>query len=267
VPGGAFSATETGHCFDQLSTIAFLAGVTEKLRLVTSVMVVPHRPVMLTAKMLATIDVLCEGRLTLGVGAGWMPEEFKLLGAEFADRGRLTDEYIAAFKELWTSENPQFSGKHVNFSGVVFNPRPLQKPHPPIWVGGESAPALRRAVRFGDAWYPGNNSQLRPLDTPSRFATGIAEVRKLCEQAGRDPTSLDLAMLVQNFYEFTPHKINDGSARRMFTGSPDDMLEDAAALEAVGLRHVALRLGGTSVNEAVERIERFGRDVIARYKS
>jgi hypothetical protein len=89
----------------------------------------------------------------------------------------------------------------------------------------------------------------------------------MAETAGRDPASLDVTLLVQNFYEFTPHKINDGSARRMFTGSPDDMLEDAAALEGVGMRHVALRLGGASVGEAVERIERFGKDVIARYKS
>ena len=102
--GGAWAAAEHGHCFDQLATLAFLAGCTSRLRLLTSVMVVPHRPPIATAKMLATIDVLSGGRLMLGVGAGWMQEEFALLGAPFAERGRLTDEYLEAFKVLWTQQ-------------------------------------------------------------------------------------------------------------------------------------------------------------------
>lgn len=265
VAGGAFAATETGHCFDQLSTVAFLAGCTDKLRLLTSVMVVPHRPALLTAKMLATIDVLSEGRLIVGVGSGWMNEEFKLLGADFKDRGKVTDEYIEAFKELWTKENPSYSGKHVQFSDLVFNPRPVQKPHPPLWVGGESAPALRRAATMGDTWYPGNNSQLRALDTPERLGNGMAEVRRIAEKAGRDPSAIGLTLLVQNFYEWTPQKIADGSARRLYTGSSAEMLSDTAALEAVGVSHAALRLGGQTLSEALERIERFGSEVIAKH--
>src|SRR5262245_15333505 len=99
---GAFGAAEHGHCFDQLATVAFLAGCTDRLRLLTSVTVLPHRPAMLTAKMLATIDVLAKGRLIIGAGAGWMKEEVELLGVPFAHRGRLADEFLAAFKELWT---------------------------------------------------------------------------------------------------------------------------------------------------------------------
>src|ERR1700730_4945926 len=98
---GVFAAAEHGHCFDQLATIAFLSGCTERLRLLTSVTVVPHRPAMLTAKMLATIDVLSNGRLIFGAGVGWMKEEFDLLGAPFKERGKVTDEYLEAFLELW----------------------------------------------------------------------------------------------------------------------------------------------------------------------
>src|SRR6476661_2912420 len=263
---GVFAAAEHGHCFDQLATIAFLAGCTERLRLLTSVLVVPHRPAVLTAKILATIDVLSNGRLIVGAGAGWMKEEFALLGAPFEARGKVTDEYLEALRELWCNDAPSYRGEHVRFSDLLFYPKPLQKPHPPIWVGGESPAALRRAARLGDAWYPGNNSQTKPLDTPARLGAGIAEVKRMAESAGRDPTSLGVALLVQDFFEWTAHKVQDGSARRMFTGTSADTAADAAALEALGVDHVALRLGGASAAEAVERIDRFGREVIGRSK-
>jgi probable F420-dependent oxidoreductase len=264
--GGAFTATEQGYCFDQLATIAFLAGCTERLRLLTSVLVVPHRPALLTAKMLSTIDVLSNGRLIVGAGAGWMKEEFKLLDAPFEERGRVTDEFLAAFRELWTKDAPAYSGKHVSFSDVLFYPKPLQKPHPPIWIGGESRPALRRTIEFADAWYPGNNSQTKPLDTPTRLAAGIADMRRACEAAGRDPASLEVALLVQDYFEWGDYKIQDGSARRLFTGNSAQMLEDAQAIEAVGTQHVALRLGGASAADSVARIERFGAEVIAKMR-
>ncbi|MEZ5853221.1 MAG: LLM class F420-dependent oxidoreductase [Hyphomicrobiaceae bacterium] len=266
VAGGAFQAANHGHCFDQLSTLAFLAAATSRLRLLASVLVVPHRPAMLTAKMLATIDVLSKGRLIIGAGAGWMKEEFALLAANFPERGKLTDEYLAAFIELWTKDEPAFHGKHVDFKDVIFEPKPMQRPHPPLWIGGESPGAIRRAIRFGTTWYPGNNSQTRPLDTPERLAAGIASVKEQCAAAGRDPETLGFTLLVQDHFEWADRKIGDGSARRMFTGTSDDMLADAAALSAVGVSHAALRLGGNSIAETVGRIERFGAEVIARHK-
>jgi len=262
--GGHWSAAEHGHCFDQLATLAFLAGCTSRLRLLTSVMVVPHRPPIATAKMLSTIDVLSNGRLILGVGAGWMKEEFALLGAPFEGRGKATDEYLEAFKALWTQDRPAFRGTYVNFSDVIFSPKPLQKPHPPIWVGGESQAAIRRTIRLGDAWYPANNSQTKPLDTPARLGAAIGEFHRTAEAAGRDPASISVCLLVQNPFEWTAQKTQDGSARRLFTGTSEDMAADAAALEAIGIGHVAIRLGGTSIQESVERIERFGREVIGR---
>jgi probable F420-dependent oxidoreductase len=263
---GVFAAAEHGHCFDQLATVAFLSGCTERLRLLTSVTVLPHRPAMLTAKMLATIDVLANGRLIIGAGAGWMKEEFELLGAPFEHRGQLTDEYLGAFKELWTKDNPVYSGKYVNFSKVLFYPKPLQKPHPPLWIGGESPPALRRTVKFADAWYPGSDSQTKPLDTPERLAVGIAETKRACAAAGRDPATLGVALLVQRFFEWGDYKTADGSARRFFTGTSADMVADATALSSLGVGHVALRLGGNTVEECVARIERFGSEVIAQMK-
>jgi probable F420-dependent oxidoreductase len=266
VAGGAFGGAQQGHCFDQLSTIAFLAAVTKRLKLLTSVLVVPHRPALLTAKMLATIDVLSKGRLIVGAGAGWMKEEFAALSANFPDRGAVTDESLAAFIELWTKERPSFHGKHVRFDEVIFQPKPLQKPHPPLWIGGESPPAIRRAIKYGSTWYPGNNSQTMPLNTPARLEAGIAKVCGLCETTGRDPDTLGFTLLVQDFFEWGDHRIADGSARRTFTGTSDDMLADAAALTEIGVSHAALRLGGSTIEETVERIERFGAEVIARHE-
>ena len=262
--GGVFGAAEHGHCLDQLATIAFLAGSTERLRLLTSVLVVPHRPAILTAKLLATIDVLSKGRLIVGAGAGWMREEFALLDLPFEARGSVTDEYLEAFRELWTKDRPAYSGKHVRFADVLFYPKPLQRPHPPIWIGGESPAALKRAVRLANAWYPGNNNQRRPLDTPARLAAAVAALRVDCEQAGRDPGQLGISLLVQDPFQWSAHKTQDGSGRRLFTGSSDEMVGDAGALAAIGVCHVAVRLGGQSIADAVARIERFGAEVIAK---
>ena len=266
VRGGNFKSAESGGaCLDQLSTIAFLAAATSRIRLLTSVLVVPHRPAILTAKMLTTIDVLSKGRLIVGAGAGWMKEEFELLGADFPTRGKLTDEQLEACIALWSKPSPvSYAGRHVKFEGAVFEPKPVQKPHPPLWIGGESPGAIRRAIKLGTAWYPGNNSQTRPLDTADRLGAGIKDVKAEAQKAGRDPATLDIALLVQDHFEWTAHKTADGSARRLFTGASSDMAADAAALSAVGVGHVALRLGGTNSGEAIERLERFGREVIQR---
>ena len=171
---GEFPAGSRVERHEQLIEMAFVAAKTKKLRLVSSVMVVPHRPAVLTAKMLSTIDVLSGGRLVLGIGAGWMKEEFEAIQApDFAERGKVTDEYIKAFIELWTKPNPKFAGKHVRFDNILMDPKPVQKPYPPIWVGGESGPALRRTAQLGDAWYPIGTNPANPLDSLKRFKTQV----------------------------------------------------------------------------------------------
>lgn len=262
--GGQWSAAAHGHCFDQLTTLAFLAGCTERLRLLTSVMVVPHRAVLNAAKSLATIDVLSGGRLIVGVGAGWMEEEFKLLGAPFVDRGRATDEYLEAFKVLWTEQRPTYEGRHVTFRDVIFQPKPLQTPHPPIWVGGESPAALRRAFKLGDAWYPGNNNQRTPMDTPARLEARIADVKAQCERHGRDPATLGISIIAQSPFQWSRARTIDGGTRAMFSGSSEEMRADAHAMDEAGVAHVAVRIDGASLEEAVDRVARFGAEVIAK---
>ena len=154
-----------GEWPEQITTLAYLAGVTERIRLVTSVMIIPYRNPILTAKMLSTLDMLSKGRLILGAGVGWMEEEFELLNTEpFAERGAVTNEYLRAFIELWTNDNPKFEGKYVNFSALPFRPKRVQKPYPPIWIGGQSKPAIRRAAQIGDCWHPVGAIPAAPLE-------------------------------------------------------------------------------------------------------
>ncbi len=225
---------------EQLTTAAWIAAKTSKLRIVTSVMVVPHRPAVLTAKILATIDVLSKGRLTLGIGAGWMQEEFEAVGTPpFAERGAVTDEYMMACKELWEKDDPRFDGKYAKFANVVFQPKPVQHPIP-IWVGGESGPALRRTAKYGDAWYPiGTNPQF-PMDTLNRFKAGAAKLRGLVEKAGRDPAKVGLAYRVSSNVEAQPKGTVDGE-RKLFTGGPADFVGDIRALRDVGVTVIRFR--------------------------
>ncbi len=133
---------------------AFLAGATQRIRVLTYVLVLPYRNPVVLAKQVATADFLSGGRVILGTAVGHMQREFDVLGVPFHARGRLTDEYLRAMIELWTNDRPAFHGKYVEFEGVVFEPKPVQKPYPPIWIGGNSRPAMRRAATYGDGWIP-----------------------------------------------------------------------------------------------------------------
>jgi probable F420-dependent oxidoreductase len=139
---------------DPLAILAYIAAKTDKIELGTSVMILPYRNPIVLAKMVSTLDTLSRGRVILGVGSGWLEEEFQALGVSFKERGKMTDEYIEILKELWTSDDPKYSGEYLEFSDIKFLPKPERKPHPPIWVGGDSAGAMKRAARYGDGWHP-----------------------------------------------------------------------------------------------------------------
>jgi probable F420-dependent oxidoreductase len=143
-----------GRWPDALTVMAFIAGATTRIKVNSGVIILPlHNPVRL-AKAVATLDVVSAGRVIVTFGAGMAPGEFSALGVDFRQRGRLMDEYILAMKALWTADEPEFHGNSVDFSDIVFEPKPLQRPHPPIFVGGRSVFALRRAARLADGWAP-----------------------------------------------------------------------------------------------------------------
>ena len=140
--------------YDPFATLSFVAAKTRSIQLGTSVIILPYRNPIVLAKMVSTLDVLCGGRLTLGVGVGWLEDEFEALGVSYMDRGAITDECIAVLKNLWSSDEPSYWGKYYKFSKIRFFPKPLQKPHPPLWIGGNGLVALRRAISIGNGWHP-----------------------------------------------------------------------------------------------------------------
>lgn len=258
---GLWAARTAGECLDQLATLGFLAARTERLQLLTSVMVVPQRHPVLTAKMLATVDVLSGGRLIVGCGVGWLKEEFEAVGAPpFAERGRVTDEYLEAFKALWTEAAPSYRGQHVSFDNIMFAPKPVRKPHPPLWIGGESAVAMKRTVRLGDGWYPGSNNPQHRLDTPARLGAAVADLAREAEAAGRDPKSIDVAYVVLWPVNWEAQAMPDGS-RRMLTGGSEAMAEDVAALARAGVRHLCLTFQTAELAQTLERMQRFAEEV------
>jgi probable F420-dependent oxidoreductase len=214
--------------------------------------------------MLATINVLSKGRLTFGIGAGWMKEEFAALGVPpFPERGAVTDEYLLACRELWTKDNPRFEGKYVKFTDILFEPKPVQKPHPPIWVGGESGPALRRTARLGDGWYPiGTNPQHR-LDSLRRFTAGVERLRGLVREAGRDPDRITLAYRVSQMGKALPAKADDGE-RRLFSGENSQIAGDLRAFRDLGVAYVDFGFEGAAAEAVLDNMRRFREEVLAK---
>jgi len=159
---------------DPAVALAFLAARTERIRLGTGIIILPQRNPVVLAKELASLDVLSGGRLVFGLGAGYLRAEFDAVGARFDDRGARTDEYIDVIRALWTQPHPRFAGRTVRFSGIDAHPRPVQKPHPPIVVGGHSPSAFRRAVSRGNGWY----GFLRDLATAKQDLAGLADAAR-----------------------------------------------------------------------------------------
>jgi probable F420-dependent oxidoreductase len=254
---GEFPGAASGACFDQFTLLAFVAAINTTARLLTSVTVIPHRGAVHTAKIVSTIDVLSQGRMILGVGAGWMKEEFDALGAPaFEERGRVTDEYLQAFKLLWTEDEPHFEGNHVRFANITFLPKPEQKPHPPIWVGGESPAALRRTARYGDSWFPIGNNPRHPLDTVARFAQGVADMRVVAEKHNRDPESIGLAFFANWFDETTIMSTPDGQ-RHLLTGSAEQIAEDMHGLGELGVSDLVLNFQRDTLEQSLDSMQHF----------
>jgi probable F420-dependent oxidoreductase len=260
---GEFYTPDPGHRVEQLTTAAWVAAKTSKIRIVLAVMVVPHRPAVVTSKMLATIDVLSGGRLVVGIGAGWLKVELDAVSTTpFAERGAVTDEYMDAMRTIWTNEKPVFHGKYVNIDGLLTDPKPLQKPYPPIWVGGESGPSMRRAARIGDAWYPIGSNNAHLLDTLPRLTAGIARIREMTKAAGRDPSAMGVVYRVKRHGQPAP-AATDGN-RKLFTGTVANTIEDIAAVKEIGVTAIDFDFEGRDAVKSAADMKKFHQEVLSR---
>lgn len=241
--------------YEMLTVLAYVVPLTRRVRLGTSALILPYRNPVFMAKALATVDVLSGGRLIVGAAAGWCREEFQALGVPFERRGDLADESLRVFKALWTQEEPVFHGAFWHIEGVKALPRPLQRPHPPIWVGGNSPRARRRAVELGDAWHP-----TRP--TPEEVRQGREHLQRLAERSGRDLSRFPIAVR-------QPLRIAPQDSPRPLVGPLDSVRRGVEAFREAGASHLVLdtfysapEVEGVSLDEALKSLEAFARAVL-----
>jgi probable F420-dependent oxidoreductase len=237
---------------DSLTCLAFLAGKTTRVSIGMSVLVLPYRHPLYWGRIAATIDQLSKGRLIMGVGVGWMEEEFRALGVSFPDRGRMTDEQIRILHELWGNERCSFQGKFYSFEDIAFLPKPYNG-KTPIWVGGEGKRAQRRAGELGDAWFP-----YFVRITPRALAARFAYVRECALKAGRDPDSVVFNCCL-------PIELSDSAVSQeenYLKGNAEQIIEKLKALEAVGVKHMALQFMVPRWPERMEQIRLFAERVL-----
>jgi probable F420-dependent oxidoreductase len=223
--------------YEPLIVLAYLAAVTRRVLLGTSVYLLPLRHPLLAARQAVSLDRLSDGRLVLGVGAGWLESEFAAVGVPYRQRGRRTDEAIAMLTSLCREDRTDFL------------PKPVQRPHPPLWIGGRSGAAVRRAARFGDAWHP---SHL----TVDELRRQIPELHAECERAGR--SAGEVTVTTRRKLVRTP--TDDG---RVLQGDAGAIAATVAELEQVGVSHLVVELPGSSERELLENLDWFGREVLA----
>ncbi len=215
--------------YEAFTNLAWLAAQTQRMALGTTVIVLPYRHPLHLAQLTANVDQLSGGRLIFGVGVGWARSEFEALGVPFHRRGAITDDYLMAIKTLWTNDVATYEGRFVSFRDIMLSPKPVQSPHPPIWVGGSSEAAMRRAVRFGDAWHP---IQVR-VDWLRESA--LPRLRQIAEREGRPVPALCPRIVCR----LTESPLAEDQ-RTAGEGTLDQVRRDLEALQALGAEYVLL---------------------------
>lgn len=253
-PEGEFAWEAARDYYEPLATLMYLAGATKSIRLGTSVLIISYRNPITTAKMLSSIDALSGGRVFVGVGTGWWEDEYKALGigGHFAERGARTDEYIRIYRNLWTEENPAFQGDFHQYDNLEFSPKPAQKGGPPIWIGGHTKRALRRAAELGDAWHP---IGLRPPAglAPQDLGESVKTLHALCDKNGRHPGEVEVAFRC-------PVVFSDN--RAPMQGNAEQIAEDIRAYQAQGVGHFTLDIPAQEEAPLLEIMERIASEVV-----
>jgi probable F420-dependent oxidoreductase len=240
--------------------MGFAAARTTTLRLIPNIVVLPYRNPFIVAKAGATLDLLSDGRFTLAVGAGYLKREFAALGVEFDERNALFDEALELIRAIWTTDGVTFEGSHFNARGITAHPRPTSRPHPPIWIGGNTGRARQRVVAFGDGWCPfaapamlANTAGTAAMDSLELLRNGIDDLRGRLDAAGRDPSSVDISF--NNFAGGSPGQPDFNA---------DAYLSGLDKLAAMGVNWVQVGLPGDSLSHTLEAIQSFGELVIEK---
>ena len=216
------------NVIDPVGTLTFAAARTTRVRLGTSILNLPWYNPALLARQLTALDVLSNGRLRVGFGVGWMEDEFEAVGISMRDRGKRADEALEVLKAIWTTDPVEFDGTYYTIPKSVIRPKPVQEPHPPIYLAASTPQAMARVARYGDGWIP----VAPPID---EMAQGFAAIKSMAHDAGRDPDRLELS--VRANVTVTDAPLSDD--RMVYTGSPDQIAADIAAARDVGVSELA----------------------------
>lgn len=253
---GSFARPSTEGFLEPFTLLAYVAAATKTIKLGMTVIILPYRNPIVQAKMLACLDVLSGGRLICGVGVGWLEKEFQVLQASYKDRGPVSDEYLEMFKILWTQDHPEFHGKFYDFDGITMYPKPLQKPSIPIWVGGHSRRAIRRAIRYGDAWHP-------TRQTPGFVQQHLPYLRQESERLDRDP--MELTISLKRALHFTDiglmGEVLSGSNHPMI-GTTQEVLDDIRRCQDIGIQQLTFDYRTGQVDDMLKIIEHFAAVVV-----
>jgi probable F420-dependent oxidoreductase len=243
------------NVYDPFVAMSFVAAHTARIGVGVSVLIMPYRNPIATAKALATIDLMSGGRLTVGVGVGWNETEAVTLGVPFHERGARTNEYLRLWQACWAPGTVSFSGKFFSFTDMFVNPKPLQQPHPPIWIGGTSDAALRRAARFAAIWQP------TPLPL-AHLVERQAALRKACAALGREPIPTRMSFRVE-FSTITGNAPPAGKDRPPGHGTPAEVAADLRRYrETAGLDAFQINFhGNRDLSQLLQSMECFMREV------
>jgi probable F420-dependent oxidoreductase len=243
---------------EPLTCLAFMSAVTKKVQLGISVAVMPYRHPLYTARVATSIDKLSHGRLILGVGIGWMAEEFEALGIDFRKRGAMGNEQLEIFNMLWKSDKPSYHGKHYNFDPVSVSPKPVQEPRFPIWSGGESEAAQKRAARYADAWF----SYFVKISAED-MAAKYANVQKFAAEH-RDPSLAPVQLCCCRPVEITEKPVPQRDDT--LEGTPDQLIAAIKKFKDIGVQHMALQFMVGRWPERKAKIDRFAKGVMPALK-
>ena len=253
---GSFSRPGDTPFLELMTVLSYVAACTDRIRVGSTVIILPYRNPVLQAKMFASLDILTGGRVICGVGVGWLEKEFETLGAPYSERGPMSDEHLAILKCLWTEKDPEFHGRYYSFDKIQFYPKPIQKPHIPIWVGGHTRRAIRRAVTYGDAWHPARQ-------TPEYVAELLPYLRQQATEAGRDPDEVTISL--KRTLHFADLQIDAGAGVRSggaVVGTTGDVIEDVRRCQGHGIQQLTYDFLTDDADECVRIIEHFAANVV-----
>ncbi|MFT5449905.1 MAG: putative F420-dependent oxidoreductase [Gammaproteobacteria bacterium] len=255
---GTFQRAADVPFIEPFTLLSYIASVTSRIRIGTTVIIVPYRHPIVQAKMFAGLDVLTGGRVICGVGVGWLKEEFDALDAPFAERGAMTNEYLEIFKCLWRDKVVSYDGNFHQFSNITFEPKPVQQPRIPIWVGGHTRHAIRRTVDHGDAWHP-------TRQTAEWVAERLPFLREYAQERGRNADEITISL--KRALHFSDLGFSQGDSpltTGTVIGTPGDVLDDVKRCEDIGLEQLTYDFRTNDFDECIRITEHLADKVIAK---